>query len=100
MLSKREANILREGVSNVVSGWYVLELDFFIQDQIANPMIADTDVFRSSLDHMVVGKGDGGLVIAVDCCGVLLVTDFGEQLSQPHDFFETIGDGDVLCFSA
>ena len=96
VLAQRETDVLRKDVGDVVSGRDPYKLDLGVHDKVADPVVADPNVFGAGLHHNVVGKCDAALVVAVDSGGLLVVADFGQQLSQPHDFLEAVSDGDVF----
>ena len=80
MLPQSEANVLREHVGDVVAGGAVHQFGMAVSDDVAVPVVTHAQMFGALLGHVVVGEGNGTLVVAVDGGGVLWVADFGQQL--------------------
>ena len=76
MLAQREPYVLRERIGNVVCGWDPLQFDFLVDDQVAYPMVPNTDVFGAALNHVVISEGDRRFIIAEHGRSILLVTEF------------------------
>ena len=82
MVSQWSPNILREQVGDVIICADIGDLCFFIFDDVADPVVAQTTYMLGALlAHSIFNESNDTLVIAENHCRVLRIINFGQQLS-------------------
>ena len=97
---KRSWKGLGEDVGTVVLGVHVKQLDCALGDPVANQVVANVDVLRLGVVHVILRDETGADVVDVGLNREVHGDDLVNQVDEVQALLDSLRQGDVLGFSA